>query len=235
MKNLNIAVVGANRGIGLELTRQLSESGNKVYAFCRTTSEDLSNLKNVTVVDDFEVTDFTKMSTQLKTLDFSFGDYETAESENSNLDVLIHVSGIYRSDSIDELNEDELVEQFKVNALAPILSVKAFLPYLKEQSKVGLITSRMGSIEDNTSGGMYGYRMSKAALNMAGKSLSEDLKDNDITVLLLHPGYVKTDMTSNQGDITAKQSALGLIKVLEEKTLDDSGTFWHMNGEPLPW
>jgi NAD(P)-dependent dehydrogenase (short-subunit alcohol dehydrogenase family) len=235
MKNLNIAVVGANRGIGLELTKQLSESGNKVYAFCRTTSEPLLNLKNVIVVKDFEVTNFSKMSDQLKTLDFSFGDYDQPESEKTNLDLLIHVSGIYRSDSIDEINEEEIIEQFTVNSLAPILSVKAFLPYLKESSKVGLITSRMGSVADNTSGGMYGYRMSKAALNMAGKSLSEDLKDDDITVLLLHPGYVKTDMTGHQGQITAKESALGLIKILEEKSLKDSGTFWHMNGEQLPW
>ncbi len=228
MNNSNIAVVGANRGIGFELTKQLSESGNNIFAFCRSSNSKLNALDKVTVVEDFEVTEFIRMVTQLKNLDL--------ENDGQRFfDVLIHVSGILRSDSLDEIVEDDILEQFKVNALAPILSVNAFTPYMKEGSKVGLITSRMGSVDDNTSGGMYGYRMSKSALNMAGKSLSIDLKDQDITILLLHPGYVKTDMTGNQGQITAKESAKGLIQILNEKTLEETGTFWHVNGEQLPW
>lgn len=228
MTNLNIAIVGANRGIGFELTKQLAESGNTVFAFCRSTNSKLNELNNTTVIENFEVTNFSEMQTSLKNLGLQ-------NMENKFFDILIHVSGILRSDSFDEIIEDDIIEQFKVNALAPILSVKAFTPYLKEGSKVGLITSRMGSVDDNTSGGMYGYRMSKSALNMAGKSLSVDLKDDDITVLLLHPGYVKTDMTGNQGQITAKESAKGLIQLLQEKTIDQTGTFWHVNGENLPW
>lgn len=228
MTKLNIAIVGANRGIGFELTKQLAESGNTVFAFCRSTNSKLVELNNTTIIENFEVTNFFEMQTSLKNLGLQ-------NQENKFFDILIHVSGILRSDSFDEIIEDDVIEQFKVNALAPILSVKAFTPYLKEGSKVGLITSRMGSVDDNTSGGMYGYRMSKSALNMAGKSLSVDLKDDDITVLLLHPGYVKTDMTGNQGQITAKESAKGLIQLLQEKTIDQTGTFWHVNGENLPW
>jgi NAD(P)-dependent dehydrogenase (short-subunit alcohol dehydrogenase family) len=235
MTPLNIAIVGANRGIGLELTKQLADQGHNIYAFCRTSSKDLDHLKNISVTENFEVTDSNKMQSSLKTLEFSKGNFEDADSDAKSLDVLLHVSGILHSDSLDEINEDEILSQFKVNALAPILSVNAFLPYLKEGAKVGLVTSRMGSVADNTSGGMYGYRMSKAALNMAGKSLSEDLKDYDISVLLLHPGYVKTDMTGHQGHITPVESARGLIKIMMEKELKDTGTFWHVNGEQLPW
>ncbi len=235
MKNLNIAIVGTNRGIGLELTKQLAGRGNKVYAFCRSASEDLKRIKDLTIAENFEVTDIRTMQASLKNLDFSKGDYEDKKSEEACLDILIHVSGIMFEDTLDELDEDNIMKQFQVNALAPVLAVKGFLPYMKEGSKIGLITSRMGSVQDNTSGGMYGYRMSKAALNMAGKSLSEDLKDFNITTLLLHPGYVKTDMTDHKGLITTSESAEGLIKILDEKNQKDSGTFWHTNGEQLPW
>lgn len=238
MSSLNIAVVGSNRGIGLELTKQLAEAGHNVYAFCRSTSKELSALaesSNITVTENFEVTNFKDMKSKLQSLDFSKGDYEDQDSASKSLDMLLHVSGILHSDSLDEINEDHIMEQFRVNALAPVLSVNAFVPFLKEGAKVGLVTSRMGSVTDNTSGGMYGYRMSKSALNMAGKSLSEDLKDYDIAVLLLHPGYVKTDMTGHQGQITPKESAKGLIQIMNEKTSSDTGTFWHVNGEQLPW
>jgi NAD(P)-dependent dehydrogenase (short-subunit alcohol dehydrogenase family) len=93
----------------------------------------------------------------------------------------------------------------------------------------------MGSIADNDSGGSYGYRMSKAALNAAGKSLSVDLKEEGHPVFLLHPGYVKTDMTNHTGYIDTNESAEGLYQVMKNKTLADTGTFWHTNGEPLPW
>lgn len=235
MTPLNIAIVGANRGIGLELTKQLADLGHNIYAFCRSSSKELTEIRNITVTENFEVTEAQKMQSALKNLEFSKGNYEDKESETKSLDVLLHVSGILHSDSLDEINEDQILSQFKVNALAPILSVNAFLPYMKDGAKVGLVTSRMGSVADNTSGGMYGYRMSKAALNMAGKSLSEDLKDYDIAVILLHPGYVKTDMTGHQGHITPSESARGLIKIMMDKDLNDTGTFWHVNGEQLPW
>lgn len=229
MKKQTIAIVGANRGIGYELTKQYTEAGNSVYAFCREVSDDLKALAgthtNLKITESFEVTNSEQMNKTLKNLNLN----------SDFFDALVHVSGIYRSDSLEELPENDLIEQFKVNSLAPIYSTKAFLPFLKEPSTVGLVTSRMGSIADNTSGGMYGYRMSKAALNMAGKSLAEDLKAQDITILLLHPGYVKTDMTDHQGHITAKESAQGLIQIMTEKTIEDTGTFWHVNGEPLPW
>ena len=97
------------------------------------------------------------------------------------------------------------------------------------------MTSRMGSISDNTSGGYYGYRISKAALNVAGKSLAEDLRREGIAVALLHPGYVQTDMTGHGGDVTPAQAAAGLVRRVDELNLENSGSFWHANGQRLPW
>ena len=124
--------------------------------------------------------------------------------------------------------------QFKVNSLGPLRVTAALLPSLGAGSKVGIITSRMGSVEDNTSGGYYGYRMSKAAVNMAGMSLARDLKDHNIAVALLHPGMVATDMTGGRG-VTPEHSASGLIQRMDALDLEHSGIFWREEGEKLPW
>jgi NAD(P)-dependent dehydrogenase (short-subunit alcohol dehydrogenase family) len=116
-----------------------------------------------------------------------------------------------------------------------LLITQALLGNLDEGSKVGIITSRMGSIADNDSGGSYGYRMSKAAVNAAGKSLAIDLKPRGIAVGILHPGWVRTDMTGRNGLIDANESAKGLLARMDELNLDNTGTFWHANGELLPW
>jgi len=104
-----------------------------------------------------------------------------------------------------------------------------------EGSKFSVLTSQLGSIENNKSADMYGYRMSKAAANMACKNLSVDNKESGITVLMLHPGYVKTDMTGHRGNITSLESAKGLKELVMSKDLNDTGTFWHVNGKELPW
>ena len=127
------------------------------------------------------------------------------------------------------------VNMFEVNSLGPLLITQALLGNLGEGSKVGIITSRMGSIADNDSGGSYGYRMSKAAVNAAGKSLAIDLKPRGIAVGILHPGWVRTDMTGRNGLIDANESAKGLLARMDELNLDNTGTFWHANGELLPW
>jgi NAD(P)-dependent dehydrogenase (short-subunit alcohol dehydrogenase family) len=126
-------------------------------------------------------------------------------------------------------------QQYRVNALGPLRVTAALLANLAAGSKVGIITSRMGSIEDNTSGASYGYRMSKAAVNMAGVSLANDLRDRSVAVALLHPGYVMTDMTGGKGLISAEQSASGLIQRMDELDMTTSGGFWHAQGERLPW
>jgi len=111
----------------------------------------------------------------------------------------------------------------------------ALLPHLKSGSKIANITSRMGSIEDNTSGAYYGYRASKAALNALGKSLAIDLKPKGIAVAQLHPGFVQTRMVGFNGDISPEKAASGLCQRIEELNIENSGGFWHSNGESLPW
>jgi len=220
---MKIAVVGSNRGIGLELCKKLVSDKHEVFAFCRKTSSELNKVGVTKIITDFEVTSLDNMTKSL------------SELNEKDFDLFIHVSGILKSDNIENLKTEDLLSQFEINSVGPILTAKAFKPLLQDGSKIALLTSRMGSVSDNGSGGMYGYRMSKAALNMAGKSLALDYKDDGITVLLMHPGYVQTDMTNGTGNVTAEESAKRLIDMLMSRTPEQTGTFWHADGEELPW
>jgi NAD(P)-dependent dehydrogenase (short-subunit alcohol dehydrogenase family) len=152
------------------------------------------------------------------------------------VDLLINNAGILRSTgSLPELDARGIRDQFEVNALGPLLLTSALLPSLESGSKVALITSRMGSVEDNGSGGSYGYRMSKAALNMAGKSMAVDLKGRGVAVAILHPGMVRTEMIGNHGQVEPIDAARGLLARIDALTMETSGSFWHANGERLPW
>ncbi|MBD2655461.1 SDR family oxidoreductase [Synechocystis sp. FACHB-383] len=216
-------VTGANRGIGLEYCRQLKKRGDHVIAVCRSTSDELKNLE-VSVETDVELTSETDIAGLVERLD------------GQSIDVLINNAGIAESFGLDNLNIDSIRRQFEVNALAPLRLTRALVPNLKAGSKIIIMTSRMGSIEDNTSGDSYGYRMSKVALSMAGKSLSIDLKHRQIAVAILHPGLVKTRMTNfNTQGITPEESVKGLLSRIEQLNLENTGTFWHSNGEILPW
>lgn len=215
-------IIGANRGIGLEFCRQLKARGDEVIAVCRKSNNELDSL-GVQVQSNVEVSDLASLS-----------DLATA-LKDQQIDLLIHNAGIMLSESIDEMDFDSVRQQLEVNALGPLQTVATLLPLMASPSKVALITSRMGSMTDNTSGGMYGYRMSKCALNMAGVSLSHDLKDRNISVAILHPGYVKTDLTGQRGNITTDESVNGLLQRIDELTLENSGSFWHTDGQVLPW
>ncbi|MEL6605651.1 MAG: SDR family oxidoreductase [Cyanobacteria bacterium J06614_10] len=216
-------VTGANRGIGFEYCKQLKGRGDEVIAVCRQRSPELDEL-SVRVESDIDVADDDAIAT-LKT---SLAD--------QTIDVLINNAGIYRQSALGELNVEGIREQFEVNAIAPLKFTQAMLPNLANPGKVAIMTSRMGSIEDNTSGGTYGYRMSKAAVSMAGKSLSHDLKPKGIAVAILHPGLVSTGMTNfNPNGISPEESVKGLLAVIDGLTIENTGTFWHSNGQVLPW
>lgn len=216
-------VIGSNRGIGLEICKQLLARGHEVHAACRNASEELFALGDCTVHEDVDVKD----KASLDALADKFDD--------KSIDALWVVAGILERTDLESLDVRSIRRQFEVNALGPLLAVHALRGALRDGSKVGLLTSRMGSIEDNTSGSSYGYRMSKAALNMAGRSLSHDLRPRKIAVALLHPGYVRTDMTGHTGQIDPDTSAAGLLARMDTLSLESSGTFWHANGEALPW
>ena len=215
-------VTGANRGIGLELARQLDERGDEVIAVCRSSSGELDGL-GVEVVEGVDVT------SEASVRDLA------GRLEGRALDVLVNNAGVLSKQTLDDLDFDGIRRQFEVNSLGPLRLTAALLPGLREGSKVAIVTSRMGSIEDNTSGGSYGYRMSKAAVNMAGRSLAEDLKGRGIAVVLLHPGFVRTGMTGGQGLIDPPESAAGLLQRIDELSMETTGTFRHANGERLPW
>ena len=217
-----IFITGANRGIGLEYCRQYKSSGNTVIAVCRSPSSELLEL-GVDIIEGIDVSDASSVEKLAEQL------------QGKQIDIAINNAGVMLNETLDDLDLDGIQQQFAVNTLGPLLVTKALLPVMASPSKLILITSRMGSIADNTSGGYYGYRMSKAALNIAGKSLACELKDKGIAVGILHPGFVKTDMTNHSGNITPSEAVEGLIKRTEELTLDNSGTFWHSDGQVLPW
>lgn len=216
-------ITGANRGIGYEYCRQLKERGDTVIAVCRTASQELRGL-GVQVEEGVD-----------NTSDASVADLRVRLS-NISIDVLINNAGILKRVTLEALDFDSIREQFEVNALGTLRVTHAFLPHLKAGSKIVLMTSRMGSIADNTSGSSYGYRMSKVALSMAGKSLAHDLKGRGIAVAILHPGLVQTRMTNfTSGGITPEDSVKGLLARIDKLTLENTGTFWHSSGEVLPW
>lgn len=220
---MNHAIVtGANRGIGLELCRQLNQRGWTVTGLCREASDALRDL-GVQVREGFDVTDEDAIRALADAL------------EPGSVNLLINNAGVLENVPLEHLDADAVRRQFEINALGPLRVTRALLPALADGAKVALITSRMGSIGDNSSGGSYGYRMSKAALNAAGVSLAHDLAERGVSVAILHPGYVRTDMTGRSGLIDADEAVEGLLARIEGLSPENSGTFWHSNGEVLPW
>jgi len=214
-----VVVTGANRGIGLELTKIFKARGDEVIGACRSPSAELEGLG--VRIEALDVTDEASVAAFAERVD--------------GVDILVNNAGVLSQETLDNLDTDRIRRQFEVNALGPLRVTAALRPKLKQGGKVAIVTSRMGSITDNTSGSMYGYRMSKAAVNMAGKSLAQDLKGNGVAVALLHPGFVRTDMTGGNGMVDPDESAAGLVARIDELSLERTGTFWHANGEQLPW
>jgi len=217
-------VTGANRGIGLALAAALKQRGASVLAVCRNSSADLAKL-GVEVVEGVDVS----TDPGLVVLTTAVG--------TRSIDLLVNNAGILVwGDRLGELDVAGIRKQFEVNALAPLRVTDALRERLAPNAKVALITSRMGSIDDNSSGGAYGYRMSKAALNMAGKSLAVDLRSRGVAVAILHPGMVNTDMIGGHGgQVEPADAARDLLARIDALTLKTTGTFWHANGQKLPW
>ncbi len=216
-----ILVTGCNRGIGLQLCTQFAARGDEVIGVCRQPSSELQAL-DIRIITDVDV----GQGASMPRLRDALGD--------KHLDVLVNNAGILRRDALGELDFEDMLEQYRVNTLGPLRVTEALLPNLGEGSKVVIITSRVGSIEDNASGGYYGYRASKTAVNQIGTNLKHDLLPRGIAVALLHPGLVATEMTGGQG-ISPAESARGLIQRIDELDLGRSGGFWHAEGYELPW
>ncbi|PRY71296.1 SDR family oxidoreductase [Halomonas ventosae] len=222
-----VLITGANRGVGLALARHYHQAGWhqagwRVIGVCRHASDELAVVAD-RIIDGIDVTRETDVARLAEAL------------ADQSLDLLINNAGMLHDESLGALDFDAIRAQMEINAYAPLRVTEALLPCLGEGAKVAHITSRMGSIADNDSGGRYGYRASKAALNAFGKSLAVDLGPRGIAVAQLHPGYVQTRMVNFGGLITPEEAAQGIAARLEALTLETSGGFWHSNGESLPW
>ena len=218
----HVVITGANRGIGLELARHYQAEGWRVTGVCRETSAELEGYA-AQVIEGIDVTH----EESLKRL--------VAALQDQTVDLLINNAGVLKDDILGSLDIASLRLQMEVNAFAPLLLCEALLANLQAGSKIANITSRMGSIGDNDSGGRYGYRASKAAFNAFGRSLANDLKERGIAVAQLHPGFVKTRMVNFGGLITTEESVAGLTERIAALNLENTGSFWHSNGEELPW
>jgi NAD(P)-dependent dehydrogenase (short-subunit alcohol dehydrogenase family) len=215
-------VTGANRGIGLELCRLLAARGAEVVGVCRKPSAELEGLG-------------ARMIGGIDVRDDRAPEEVAAQLRGAPIDLLIHNAGISSHQGLGNLDVASILAQFETNALGPLRLTAALLPALHEGSKIAMVTSLMGSSGDNASGGAYGYRMSKAALNIAAVSLARDLAARRIWVGILHPGYVRTGMTGGSGNIDAVDSARGLIARIDALGPETTGRFFHQDGRELPW
>ncbi len=228
-----VLITGANRGLGLEFCRQYAAAGDRVIACCRQPqqAEALQQLADhypQLSIHTLDVTDFSQIDTLADTL------------KDASLDILISNAGVYGDSqryAFGQLDYTQWRHTLEVNTLAPVKLAETFLPHLKRavQPRLVVITSKMGSIGDNSSGGCLLYRSSKAALNAAMKSLAIDLAPENISVLIQHPGWVRTDMGGPNGLINTEQSIAGMRQRIAELNLENSGSFVDYKGEGIPW
>lgn len=229
-----VLVTGANRGLGLEFCRQYLSSGWKVLACCRSpeTARGLQQLKprdpGSLKLLRVDVADFTSVGTL------------AAQLNGVAIDVLINNAGVYGDTpetAFGHLAYDRWVEVLRINTLAPVKITESLIGNLRssERRLTVAITSLMGSMADNSSGGAILYRSSKAALNAAMKSLSLDLRPQGIGVLILHPGWVRTDMGGTNAPLTAEESVSGMKRVIDGYLPSLSGRFLNFRGEDQPW
>lgn len=216
-------VTGANRGIGLALTRALRTRDCEVIAACRTGSPELA-ASGAEVVLGVDVSKEEGVGRLFQAV------------RGRKVDLLINNAGILVwGDDFASPKWADITRQFEVNAVGALRVTHALEASFSAGSKIAFITSRMGSVADNSSGGHYGYRMSKAAMNIAAVSVARDLAPRGVAVAVLHPGMVSTDMIGGRGQIEPEVAARGLLARIDELTMETSGSFWHQNGEILPW
>ena len=230
MNNSTVLITGANRGLGLEFVRQYSQLGWLVLACSRDPSK-ASELKVLqeehSSIEIFQL-DVEKLN-EIESLSNTLKD--------RTIDILINNAGIYRSGSLGNLDTNEWIESFKVNTIAPYIVIESFLNHVMKSDlkKIISITSKMGSIDDNTSGGSYIYRTSKTALNSMMKSMTHDLESHGISTLTLHPGWVKTDMGGSNAWIDTTESVTGMIEQIKKLSQENSGRYLDYSGKTIKW
>lgn len=230
MKPHQVLITGANRGLGMEFTQQYAADGWNVLACCRhpQSALDLQALAKVNAnitIQPLDVADFAQI------------DALALQLKDESIDVLINNAGVYPASSFGDTNYEAWAEGFKVNSMAPLKMAEAFVQHITrgQLKKIATLSSKMGSLDDNTSGESYSYRSSKTAVNMVMKSLSIDLKPYGISVVTLHPGWVQTDMGGSNALISVHTSVSGLRKVIESLSLESTGKFIAYDGKAIPW
>jgi NAD(P)-dependent dehydrogenase (short-subunit alcohol dehydrogenase family) len=230
MRDYQVLITGANRGLGLEFTKQYAADGWNVLACCRAAQsasalQSIANANKNVRIFDLDVANFAQI------------DALALQLKDQTIDVLINNAGVYPPSSFGDTNYDEWAKAFKINSMAPLKMAEAFVQHItrSQLKKIATLTSKMGSIDDNTSGESYSYRASKTAVNMVMKSLSIDLKPYGISVVTLHPGWVQTDMGGRNALIDAHTSVTGLRKVIENLSLENSGRFIAYDGKAIAW
>ncbi len=226
-------VTGASRGIGLGLVRQLAARGDQVIAAVRAPDR-ASELAALAAASDGRI-----RTVACDVADDGSVRAFAAEVGDAAIDLLINNAGVYGGDAqgLDGVDWADAVRTFEINALGPLRVTLALRAALRRAraARVVHVTSGMGSIADNGSGGDYAYRMSKAALNMAGRSLAIDLRADRIISVVINPGWVRTDMGGAGATITVEQSVTGMLREIDALTLDDTGSFRNWRGGTYPW
>ena len=228
--NYQVLITGANRGIVLEFCKQYASDGWNVIACCRKPADasELSKLalqhNNLQIVS-LDVSDFAQI------------DALALQLKDEKIDVLINSAGVYARGKFGDIDYDEWAMSFKINSMALLKMAEAFVQHVAKSQlkKMAVLTSKMGSIDDNTSGESYIYRSSKTAVNMVMKNLSIDLKPYGISVVTLHPGWVQTDMGGPNGLISVQKSVTGLRRVIEDLSLETTGQFVDYAGKAINW
>ena len=227
-------ITGANRGIGLEFVKQLSAQGWQILACCRNPQQ-ADALFQLAQASGGKIT-----LHQLAVNDPGQISQLAAKLKDQAIDLLLNNAGIYsgrNGERFGSCSTEEWLKVFEINTIAPLRMAEAFVENvaISELKTIACITSKMGSLGDNTSGGAYMYRSSKAALNMVVKSMALDLEAQGIKVALLHPGWVKTDMGGPNALITAQQSVAGMLKIILQLGWQDSGRFLAYDGQEIEW
>ena len=220
----NAVVTGANRGIGLELTRQLLDSGYNVHATYRSNKGGLEKIDSDNLsIHQMDVRDQEQVSKVVQSVE--------------KIDLLINNAGIAdgRWQSISEIDMEHALEVLNVNAVSPVFVTQQALPKLKEGSKIVMMSSLMGSISDCQSGRSYAYRASKTALNMFSMAMKNELDANGISLLIMHPGWVETDMGGPNAPLSTEESVSGIMQRIEEQDMSMSGRYVEFDGSPIEW
>lgn len=223
-----VLITGANRGLGREFVRQLVKEGHRVLATCRDPSQ-ARKLKRLVPAEDILTLDVSRPES-IEKLPAAW------QGRVNHLDGLINNAGVGgKGGGLNGVTWEDCQEVFATNVLGPLLVTRTCRPLLKRGSRVMNITSLMGSLADNRSGGGYSYRISKAALNMVTNNLHIDLSPQGIIVISMHPGWVRTRMGGPAAPLSKNRSVAGMLAVYHSMTPQEGGGFFNFKGESLPW